>query len=44
MLASPYNMKAVGSPKTLTTMRQTAEGCNVDMNKHPCSSNYGELP
>lgn len=40
MLASPYNMKAGGSSKTVTTMHQTAEGCNVDMNKHPFSSNY----
>ena len=40
MLAFPYNMKAVGSSRTVTTMHQTAEGCNVDTNKHRCSSNY----
>jgi hypothetical protein len=33
-------MNAAGSSKTVTTMYQTAEGCNVDMNRHPCSSNY----
>jgi len=33
-------MKAVGSLKTVTTMRQIAEGCNVDMIKHHCSYKY----